>query len=61
MADKEKPDELQQAFADYVKMTNAPEERPQEGSARWKDLRGAFTAGARYGTEAMAAAVADSE
>lgn len=55
MAD-EKPDELQQAFLDYVKMVNAPDDRPQVDSRRWKDLRGAFMAGARHGVEAMAAA-----
>lgn len=54
---EEQQDQVNKAFADYLIQTNRPGERPQIDSQRWKDLRSAFMAGARFGTEAMAAAV----
>lgn len=53
---EEQQDQVNKAFADYLIQTNRPGERPQIDSPRWKDLRGAFMAGARFGVEAMAAA-----
>lgn len=50
------PDNVNEAFADYLRLTNPPSERPQPDSQRWKDLRSAFMAGAAFGTDAMARA-----
>jgi hypothetical protein len=52
MADNE-DDATAAAFESYIKMRFPPDDRPEKDSPRWRDLRSAFMAGARFGVEAM--------